>query len=59
MDHNQDAYNMIDAWQMGYDAAMYDGMDLSHQLPCKCDKCLKEYRDGEEEAFKEIFDKSK
>ena len=42
------------AWQSGYDAAMYDGMDLSSEMPCKCDACMKAYSEGEETAIKEL-----
>lgn len=43
------------AWQNGYDDAMYDGIDTSSEMPCKCDVCLKAYDDGQQEAINEIF----
>lgn len=43
------------AWQSGYDAAMYDGMDLSSEMPCKCDACMKAYSEGEGTAIKELL----
>jgi hypothetical protein len=56
MEHKSEGYeNGYDAWQSGYDAAMYDGMDLSSQLPCKCKACLMAYTEGEETAIKELM----
>lgn len=43
------------AWQSGYDAAMFDGIDISSELPCKCEICLKAYEDGEQTAIKELM----
>lgn len=55
-EHNASAYeNGFDAWQFGYDDAMYDGIDTSSELPCKCEACLKGYIEGQESALKEIF----
>jgi len=60
MEHNPDAYQYgYDAWQSGYDDAMYDGMDLSSEVACQCEVCRKAYADGQEEALKEIFATSK
>ncbi len=57
MEHTEEGYKDeigYTAWQSGYDAAMYDGMDLSSEMPCKCDACLKAYSEGEETAIKEL-----
>ena len=44
----------FDAWQAGYDDAMYDGIDTSSEMPCKCEACRKQYYEGQEAAIKEI-----
>jgi hypothetical protein len=55
-EHNQSAWqNGFDAWQCGYNDAMYDGIDMASELPCQCAHCLSEYQRGQEDAFKEIF----
>lgn len=54
--HNPNAWqDGIDAWQNGYDDAMYDGIDTSSEMPCKCNDCLSAYDKGQQEAIKEIF----
>lgn len=59
MEHKSEVYQYgYDAWQFGYYDAMYDGMDLSSELPCKCEACLKGYAEGQEAALKEIFEGS-
>ena len=45
----------FDAWQFGYDDAMYDGIDMASELPCICLECLNKYHEGREAAIKEIF----
>ena len=45
----------FDAWQFGYDDAMYDGIDMASELPCICLECLNKYHEGQEAAIKEIF----
>lgn len=55
-EHNPNALqDGFDAWQNGYDDAMYDGIDTSSEMPCKCEACLKAYDEGQQEAIKEIF----
>ena len=55
-EHNPSAWqDGFDAWQNGYDDAMYDGIDMSSEMPCKCEACLKAYDEGQQEAIKEIF----
>jgi hypothetical protein len=56
--HNPSAHG-FDAWQWGYDDAMYDGFYMASELPCQCVHCLSEYQRGQEDAFKEIFAGSK
>lgn len=51
--------NGFDAWQRGYDDAMYDGIDTSNEIPCKCESCLKAYEDGQQKAIEEIFGRRK
>ena len=54
--HNPNAWqDGFDAWQNCYDDAMYDGIDTSSEMPCKCDDCLSAYDEGQEAAMKEIF----
>ena len=50
--HNPDTWNW-DAWERGYYDTMYDGMDLSGEMPCQCDACMKAYRDGQEAGQKD------
>ena len=45
----------FDAWQFGYDDAMYDGIDMASELPCICLECQNKYHEGQEAAIKEIF----
>jgi len=53
--HNPSAWqDGFDAWQNGYDDAMYDGIDTSSKMPCKCDDCRAKYSEGQEAAIKEI-----
>lgn len=55
-EHNPNAWqDGFDAWQNGYNDAMYDGIDTSSEMPCKCEACLKDYAEGQEAALKEIF----
>ncbi len=55
-EHNQNAWqDGFDAWQNGYDDTMYDGIDTSSEMPCKCDECRIKYAAGQEAAFEEIF----
>jgi len=56
IEHCASAYeNGFDAWQFGYDDAMYDGIDMASELPCICLECLNKYHEGQEAAIKEIF----
>ncbi len=55
-EHNPNAWkDGFDAWQNGYDDTMYDGIDTSSEMPCKCGECMKAYGEGQQEAIKEIF----
>lgn len=45
------------AWQSGYDDAMYDGIDTSSEMPCKCGACLEKYYQGQQAAMKELAEK--
>lgn len=55
-EHNPNSWqDGFDAWQNGYDDTMYDGIDTSSEMPCKCEVCLQEYAEGQEAALKEIF----
>lgn len=55
-EHNPNAWqDGFDARQNGYDDAMYDGIDTASEMPCKCEKCLKAYYEGQQAALKEIF----
>ena len=54
--HNPNAWqDGFDAWQNGYNDAMYDGIDTSSEMPCKCADCLSVYDEGQEAAMKELF----
>ena len=58
--HNPQAWqDGFDAWQQGYDDAMYDGIDTSSEIPCQCEACRKAYDEGQQEATGEIFGRSK
>ena len=55
-EHNPSAWqDGFDAWQNGYDDTMYDGIDTSSEMPCKCEVCRVAYAAGQEAAFEEIF----
>ena len=43
------------AWQNGYDDAMFDGIDTASEMPCQCIDCRLAYDKGKEVAFEEIF----
>ena len=53
--HNPNAWqDGFDAWQAGYDDAMYDGVWQAGEIPCQCDDCYNAYAAGQESAFDEI-----
>jgi hypothetical protein len=52
IEHNPSAWqDGFDAWQNGYNDAMYDGIDTSSEMSCKCEACLKAYDEGQQEAI--------
>lgn len=58
-EHNPNAWqDGFDAWQNGYDDVMYDGIDTSSEMPCKCVDCRLAYAAGSEAAFEELFGSS-
>lgn len=43
MDHEQMAHI---AHENGYHDAEFDGIWMTDDLPCRCERCLREYADG-------------